>query len=94
MEVVKPIDGTVVVPAGYEDTVPFDVNQVVTKNIAVLGCWGYTGDEPAEAFRLITSGQAPRDLLVTHTFPLEQAAEAFRVQGDASQAIKVVLVQK
>ncbi len=94
MEVVKPIDGAVVVPAGYEDHVPFDVNQVVTKNIAVFGCWGYTGDEPAEAFRLITSGQAPRDMLITHTFPLEQAVEAFAVQGDASRAIKVILVSE
>jgi threonine dehydrogenase-like Zn-dependent dehydrogenase len=92
MEVVKPIDGAVMVPAGYEDTVLFDVNQVVTNNIALCGCWGYSGDEPAEAFQLITSGQARRDLLVTHTFPLEQAAEAFRVQGDATRTVKVVLV--
>jgi threonine dehydrogenase-like Zn-dependent dehydrogenase len=92
MEVVKPIDGAVIVAAGYEDSVPFDANQVTTKNIALLGSWGYTGGEPAEAFELITGGRAPRDLLVTHTFPLDQAVEAFRVQGDAGVSVKVVLV--
>jgi len=93
LEVVKPNEGAVVVAAAYEDIFPpLDPNLVMTKNITVYGSFGYTEGEPEEAFQLITSGKAKRDLLVTHTYPFDAAAEAFRVQANANVSVKVMLV--
>ena len=92
LQVVKPVDGTVIVAAAYEDILPLDPNLLLLKHISLYGSMGYKDEEAAEALRLISSGKVQRDLLVTHTFPLEQAHEAFRVQGNLSVSIKVVVV--
>jgi len=91
LEVAKPAGGAAVLAGIFEDEVPVEINTVLFKHMDVHGSMGYHPAETAEALRLITSGRVRRDLLVTHTFPLEQAAEAFRVQGDASVSVKVIL---
>jgi threonine dehydrogenase-like Zn-dependent dehydrogenase len=60
--------------------------------MAVYGSMGYSPQEAEEALRLISGRQTQRDALVTHTFPLDRVAEAFHAQGNADQAIKVLLV--
>ena len=94
LEVLKPLDGAVILAATYEDDLCFDANLVVFKRVAIYGTVSYSNEEAAEALRLITTGQAPRDLLVTHTFPLDRAAEAFEAQSDVRTAVKVVVVNE
>lgn len=94
LEVVKPIDGTVIIAAIYEDTLPLDPNMVLFKYMTLYGSMGYTDTETEEALRLITSGKVQRDLLVTHTLPLNKVSEAFQVQGKVNDSLKVVLVNE
>ena len=47
-------------------------------------------DEFIESARLIASGKIDRKPLVSHTFSLEQASEAYETQLVAEEAIKVV----
>jgi threonine dehydrogenase-like Zn-dependent dehydrogenase len=60
--------------------------------------WSYTygahehGSDLGDAAALLASDPTIADTLVTHRFPLDEAAEAFRVAGDrAAGAIKVAL---
>ena len=94
LEVVKPIDGTVIMAAIYEETLPLDPNMVLFKYMTIYGSMGYSDTETKEALRLITSGKVQRDLLVTHTLPLNKVSEAFHVQGKVNDSLKVVLVNE
>lgn len=92
LELVKPVGGAVVTAALYEGILPLDPNFVTLKHVTMYGSMGYTDEEAREALDLIGNGRVQRDLLVTHTFPLAKAPQAFQVQGDAKTAVKVLLV--
>ena len=59
LEVVKPVDGTVIVSALYEDILALDPKILVLKHISLFGSMGYKDAEAAEALRLMTSGKDP-----------------------------------
>ncbi|MEK9820838.1 MAG: zinc-binding dehydrogenase [Gammaproteobacteria bacterium] len=84
-------NGRVVVVAVFEKALTLDWNLVVRKGIRIAGSWAWTMDEFIESARLIASGEIDRKPLISHTFPLEQASEAYETQLMAEEAIKVVL---
>lgn len=84
------INGRVVIVAVYEQEVSVDYNIVVRKGLKILGSWAWTMDEFVEASELIRTGQIDRKPLVSHTFSLEQASEAYETQLLAEEAVKVV----
>lgn len=82
--------GTVVVvgvPAGPV-TVPLHVVQ--DREIAVLGSLMYVRSDVEQAIELLASGAVPADRLITATFPLERAGEAFAAASDPQQ-VKVLV---
>ena len=83
-------NGKVVVVAVFEQDVTIDYNVVVRKGVQILGSWAWNMEEFVEASRLITQGIIDRKPLVSHTFGLEQASEAYETQLSAEEAIKVV----
>lgn len=94
LEAAKPVEGTVIIAAVFEDTIRLDPNMVLFKYMTIYGSMGYYDHESAEALDLITSGRANREPLVTHTLPLEQAAEGFMLQNDPLRSVKVILVNE
>ncbi len=90
-EVLKPENGTVVISSIFEDTFTVDPNMIVLKYMQVLGSMGYYESETREALDLIASKKVDRDILISHRFPLEQAAEAFQAQSNANESIKVMI---
>jgi 2-desacetyl-2-hydroxyethyl bacteriochlorophyllide A dehydrogenase len=87
---VAKVNGKVVVVAVFEKNVSIDYNIVMRKGLKVLGSWAWTMDEFVEAANLIRSGKIDRKPLVSHTFSLEQASEAYETQLLAEAAVKVV----
>ena len=83
-------NGKVVIVAVFEQDITLDYNIIVRKGVQVHGSWAWEMDEFIESARLIASGKIDRKPLVSHTFPLEQASEAYETQLVAEEAIKVV----
>jgi threonine dehydrogenase-like Zn-dependent dehydrogenase len=87
--------GTIVVAATYWEPVSFGTD-LLGKEVHVVPAAMYGHDHGRREFDLAAEVLAAHpdlgDVLVSHRFPLDDAAEAFRVSGDrASGAIKVVL---
>lgn len=89
LDIVRP-EGCVVIVAVFEQNVAIDPNVIVRKGIRLLGSWAWNMAEFIESSRLITSGEIDRKPLVSHTFPLEQARDAYETQLRAEEAVKVV----
>lgn len=84
-------NGKVVVVAVFERAVEVDVNVIMRKGIRLLGSWAWLPDEFRECLELMRAGKIDRKPLISHTFPLEQASEAFETQLNADESVKVLL---
>ncbi|MBB6521024.1 zinc-dependent alcohol dehydrogenase [Pseudoteredinibacter isoporae] len=92
LQIVKPHTGRLVVVALYEDKIHLDLNQIVTKNIDLLGILAYTMDDIWEAIGLMASGKVDRRPLITHRFALGDAKQAFEAQVNTADTLKAVII--
>ncbi len=83
--------GKLIEHAILEKTPEIDLFLLTRKEIRLLGSWGFNLDEYAQALEMIQSGKVDRKPLITHTFPLESAKDAFEVQLKYEEALKVLL---
>ncbi len=88
MEVTRPLGAIVTVGLGGEATLP--MNAVVTKELKLCGAFR-TGVEFGWAVELISHRRVDMRPLLTATYPVDQAVEAFQFAGDKSRAMKVQL---
>ncbi len=79
--------GKVMLVGVYEQPLTWDPLPAISKNLSLIGCLG--GNFPG-AIELLRSGKVSAKHLITHRFPLDQAAEAFRTQLQDPGAIKVI----
>jgi L-iditol 2-dehydrogenase len=85
--------GKIVVVAFYPDKVTFDLSAVVRKDISIYTSRGEGGNNVKRAVALAAAGKFRGAEMVTHRFPLEEIAEAFRVVRERDgDPVKVVLV--
>jgi threonine dehydrogenase-like Zn-dependent dehydrogenase len=91
LELVRPGSGRVVCVALYEEKPRVDFNQIVAKNLRISGTLGYTEADLREALTLIADGRVDRKPLITHRYPLDDAAEAFEAQLNTSETLKAVI---
>ena len=95
VELARP-GGAVLVLAVYFGDVPFSGVALISKELTTLNAMAYShhdgGSDFGTAVDLLAARPEIVDALVTHRFPLDDAAEAFRTAADrASGAIKIVL---
>jgi len=69
-------------------TIP--TSEIVRGEVTIKGVYGVTEQTLKRTIAMAASGKYAYDKLVTHVYPLEQAAEGFEA-GLAKQAVKVVL---
>ncbi len=80
--------GKIMLVGIYEEALTWDPLTVIAKNLSLIGCLG--GNFPA-SIELLKSGKVNAKPLITHRFPLDQAAEAFKAQLQDPSAIKVMI---
>lgn len=74
----------------YREPIALDMNDWVTRELELVGCYGYA-DEFGDALEMVMRGQLDPTSLVTATYPLDAAVEAFRAQADPRRQVKVHL---
>ena len=82
--------GTVVTLALAEKPAPIDITVITQKQISFLGTYAYTNDFE-EAVDLVASGKVRVEPLISHVYPLAQIGEAFEMQLNAKESVKVVV---
>lgn len=83
--------GTVAILGGPRKPVTLDLPVVQEYQVRLQGCATYRSEDFADAMRIIESGAFDISRLVTSTFPLPQAAEAFAAISSGREA-KILVV--
>ena len=95
VELARP-GGTVVILGIYDADTSWPHHEAFMKEVAVRPSIGYCGHHGKRDFAAIAEMLAARpelvDTLITHRFPIDDAAEAFRVAPDRSQGVFRVVV--
>lgn len=88
LEVMRPRG--IVVQLGLGGDVSLPQNLVVTRELSIRGSFRFAA-EFAEAVLLLNEGRVDLAPLISHSFPLTQAREAFELAGDRTRSMKVQL---
>ena len=80
--------GKIMLVGIYEEPLSWDPLSAISKNLTLVGCLG--GNFPA-SIELLKSGKVKTQGMITHVFPLEEAAAAFRTQLTDPHAVKVMI---
>ncbi|MCO5995507.1 zinc-dependent alcohol dehydrogenase [Actinoallomurus rhizosphaericola] len=85
--------GKILFLAYYPEPVRLDLSAIVRKDITMYTARGEGGDNVRRAVALAAAGMLRAGELVTHRFPLEDIAEAFRVLRERDgDPLKIVIV--
>jgi L-iditol 2-dehydrogenase len=85
--------GKILVVAFYPHSVTLDLSAVVRSDITIYTTRGEGGNNVKRAVSLAAQGRLCGSDLVTHEFPLEEIAEAFRVMRERlDDPIKIVII--
>ncbi|MEX1297309.1 MAG: alcohol dehydrogenase catalytic domain-containing protein [Candidatus Limnocylindrales bacterium] len=85
--------GAVVLFGGLPKAAPMtelDANRIHYDEIRVIGSFSYHPDYHLRALRLLERGQIDPDVIITHTFPLDEVEMVFRTVA-AGEALKVMV---
>jgi L-iditol 2-dehydrogenase len=85
--------GKILVVAFYPEPVTLDLSAVVRGDITIVTTRGEGGNNVKRAVSLAARGRLRGAELVTHEFPLEAIAEAFRVMRERDgDPLKIVII--
>ncbi|MBC7236379.1 MAG: zinc-binding dehydrogenase [Chloroflexi bacterium] len=83
--------GRISLIAHYRQEPPFSVETIARGGKSVYGPFS-PGPTVEEAIQLVAEKKVDLTSMVSHTFPLEKAQQAFEVACDAAQSVKVLFV--
>jgi L-iditol 2-dehydrogenase len=78
-------------PAKPGEKLTIDPNHLYFNDIKIVTSYSCGPVETREALMLIEEGIVSAEKLVTHRFPIERTAEAFRLTAEARESLKVVV---
>lgn len=82
---------TIIVMGVFGKDISIPIGLIQDWELRVLGSLMYVGDDYSEAVRLLSQQQVTVDKLITHRFPLHQAAKAFDTALQRGNVLKVLL---
>ncbi len=84
--------GTRIVLAGvFEEEVPINLGLVQDRELELLGTLMYADDDFSTALEMLAQGKVRAEPLITHRFPMDQAALAFATADGRAGALKVLV---
>jgi L-iditol 2-dehydrogenase len=86
--------GTVLMftPTKPGDTLEIDPNELYFRDVNFVTSYSCGPPDTAEALALIETGAVTAAKLVTHRFPIEETAEAYRLTAEARDSLKCLVV--
>jgi L-iditol 2-dehydrogenase len=82
-------EGTLAQVGIYPSRIETDFNKVVTKELTVIGSFGYVWNSWRRSIQLLSDRRIKTEALISHEVPLSQFEEAFRITQDGT-ATKVI----
>lgn len=81
-------------PAKPGEKLIIDPNDLYFKDINIITSYSCGPDDTKEALKLIEQGAVNTSKLITHRFPIEKTAEAFKLTAEAKDSLKSVILFK
>lgn len=78
-------------PTPPGDTLKVNPHALYFSEITVVQSYSCGPDDTREALSLLAKGVIPIKKIITHQFPIEQAADAFRLTAQAKESLKAVV---
>jgi L-iditol 2-dehydrogenase len=78
-------------PTPPRDALTINPNHLYFKEITLVQSYSCGPDDTRQALSLLKKGVIPVDEIITHKFPLSEAAEAFRLTARAKDSLKAVV---
>jgi L-iditol 2-dehydrogenase len=79
-------------PAKPGEQLTVEPNELYFKDINIITSYSCGPTDTADALELIEEGVVRAEQLVTHRFPIEETAEAFRLTAEARDSLKSIVV--
>ncbi len=79
-------------PAKPDEHLTFQPNDIYFRDINIITSYSCGPTDTADALEIIETGTVRADKLITHRFPIDQTAEAFRLTARAGDSLKSVIV--
>jgi L-iditol 2-dehydrogenase len=79
-------------PAKPGETLMIDPNYIYFNDINIITSYSCGPADTAAAYKLIENKAVPADRIITHRFPIERTAEAFRLTAAAGDSLKSLVV--
>ncbi|MFO7266118.1 MAG: alcohol dehydrogenase catalytic domain-containing protein [Bacillota bacterium] len=81
-------------PTPPDELVPFPVYDLFFREITLVTSYSAGPGEMRRALEHVAAGVLPASLLITHRFPLQEVAEAYRTAQDIHNALKVIVTME
>lgn len=79
-------------PAKSGEQLSINPNDLYFKDINIITSYSCGPTDTADALELIEQGIVRAEKLITHRFPIEETADAFRITAEARDSLKSVIV--
>ena len=77
-------------PAKPGEQLTINPNDLYFKDINIITSYSCGPTDTADALDIIAEGTVQAEKLITHRFPIEETAEAFRLTAEAKDSLKSV----
>ena len=84
--------GRIVCFGAFEADLQLNLTPLMSRQPLIIGVAGMEAEDVIDGLDFMASGVIDRASLVTHRFPIEEAAEAFEAQDNYADSLKVVIL--
>jgi 2-desacetyl-2-hydroxyethyl bacteriochlorophyllide A dehydrogenase len=87
----RPEVGRIVAHGIFEAPLTLEFSLLVGKEVQIIGSYGARANDTVKSIELMRSKKVDRNILISHEFDLDHAAEAFETQCMVEDSIKVLV---